>query len=200
MDSGELEQQIERELRELSATEGPFAFSRLYKQYSVEDNLQAKEIFRKKIATYDPLAEPSALKSQHARHLGKFLESTFITALQRDRQASELVLERSISETTKTTEVTLTDIYLWCYERGYQEGNRKIGPKILQEAIRQNNAAEDSRWVGTKPDEEKASEILHAHLKSLYQFFKSYNDEEMLAQTREELAKNVLRSGDDIQV
>ena len=59
MDSGELEQQIERELRELSATEGPFAFSRLYKQYSVEDNLQAKEIFRKKIATYDPLAEPS---------------------------------------------------------------------------------------------------------------------------------------------
>ena len=39
MDSGELEQQIERELRELSATEGPFAFSRLYERYSVEDNV-----------------------------------------------------------------------------------------------------------------------------------------------------------------
>ena len=198
MDSEELEQQIERELRELSATEGPFAFSRLYEKYSIKDNLQAKEIFRKKIAIYDPFAEPSAIKFQHARHLGKFLESTFITTLRIDRQAIELILERCVLETAKTTEVTLTDIYCWCYERGYQEGNRKIGPKILQDAIRQNNVVEDSRWVGTKPDEEKAPETLHVHLKSLYQFFKSYNDEEILAQTREELAKNVLRSGADI--
>lgn len=193
MGNGELEQQIERELRTLGAREGPFAFSRLYTRYSQEGNLPAQEILRRMIPTYDPLAEPSVFR--HARHLGKFLESTFRTVFKRDRPAIELILERCVSETARSTDVNLGDVYQWCHEYNYHDGKKKIGPKMLQNAIYHNNAIEDHRWIGNKPDEEKSPETLHVHLKNLYQFFKSYNDEEILAQTREELAKNVLITG-----
>ena len=117
-----------------------------------------------------------------------------MTVLQRDRPAIEMILERSVLETTRTTEVSLTDIYQWCHNCSYQEGNGKIGSKILQDAIHKNSTTENNRWIGNNPNEEKAPETPHTYLKGVYQFFKSYNDEELLAQTREELAKNVLRS------